>query len=267
MITLLNKLTMDRDGKISLAKTVTVGCVTVLFLAGSLWLGYKMLNAASTYAQVAQRPNKNIVILFLAGILWLGFFKRLYKIFAFYAGLRADTTEGRTFYFRMVRDSHGSNCTDWIPALQGNMAAGADNFKAKVFQRCKNLCFCRIAGKLAQGMATSVSAIKASLGILNFFKTFAPNVRMWKSSADLVSARASSYVFPSPTTTPSIPNGYPTYPSSSFDITIFMDRCIFISPSKGRITRGLNDVKNLNRVLYAQRLSSFADVYIRGFQV
>ena len=34
-------------------------------------------------------------------------------------------------------------------------------------------------------------------------------------------------IFPSPTTTPSMPNGYPTYPSSSLDITIFIHRCIF----------------------------------------
>ncbi len=179
----------------------------------------------------------------------LGFLKRPYKIFALYAGLRADSAQSRAFYFRMVRNGHRSNCAVGIPALQRNMIAGADNFKTKVFQGSKDLCLCRIAGELAQGMATSVSAIKASLGILNFFKTFAPNVWMWKSSADLVSARASSYVFPSPTTTPSIPNGYPTYPSSSLEITIFINRRIF-SPSFRRIAQGRNDVK-LNRVFCA----------------
>ena len=71
-------------------------------------------------------------------------------------------------------------------------------------------------------------ADSAQVGILNFFKTFAPKVWIWKSNADLVSARASSYVFPSPTTTPSMPNGYPTYPSSSLDITIFIHRCILL---------------------------------------
>ena len=179
----------------------------------------------------------------------LGLFKRLYKIFAFYPGLGTDSAQRRAFYFRMIRDGHGSNRAVRIPALQRDMIARADNFKTKVLQGGKDFCLCRVAGKLTQGMATSVSAIKASLGILNLFKTFAPKVRIWKSSADLVSARASSYVFPSPTTTPSMPNGYPTYPSSSLEMTIFMDRCIFISPSMQIITRGLDVVKNLYKGL------------------
>lgn len=191
------------------------------------------------------RDRTGRISLAKVGLAELGLFKRLYKIFAFYPGLGTDSAQGRAFYLRMIGNGHRSDCAVVIPALQRDVIAGTDNFKPKIFQGSKDFCLCRVAGELAQGIATSVSAIKASLGILNLFKTFTPNVRMWKSSADLVSARASSYVFPSPTTTPSMPNGYPTYPSSSLEITIFMDRCIFISPSMQIITRGLDVVKNL----------------------
>lgn len=173
----------------------------------------------------------------------LGQFKRLYKIFTFYTCLRTDSAKRRALYFRMIGDSHRRNCAIRVSTLQRDMVTWPDNFKTEALQCGKNLCLCCIAGKLTQGMATSVSAIKASLGNLNFFNTFVPKVRIWKSNADLVSARASSYVFPSPTTTPSIPNGYPTYPSSSLEMTIFTYRCIFISPLLRRITRRLGFVK------------------------
>ncbi len=46
-----------KDSRVSLAKTVAVSCATVLFLVGTMWLGYKILNAASTYMQVVQTSN------------------------------------------------------------------------------------------------------------------------------------------------------------------------------------------------------------------
>mgnify|MGYP001568257010 CR=1 FL=1 len=160
----------------------------------------------------------------------------LYKIFAFDFGLRTDGAKRRTLDSGMVRDGHGCDGMIGILSSQGDVAARADNFKSKTSQGGKNFGFGGIMRELAHGTVTSVSAIKASLGSFDLFNTFDPKVLIWKRRADVVSARASSYVSPSPTTTPSIPNGYPTYPSLSLAITILIGKCIFYSSYAPSVT-------------------------------
>ena len=163
-----------------------------------------------------------------AGILLLAVIG-LYKIFALDFGLRADGAKRRTLDSGMVRDGHGCDGMIGIFSLQRNMIARADNFKSKISQGGKDFCFGHVLREFTHGTVTSVSAIKASLGNFDLFNTFGPKVLMWKRMADVVSARAFSYVSPSPTTTPSMPNGYPTYPSLSLAITILIGKCILNS--------------------------------------
>ena len=153
----------------------------------------------------------------------------LYKIFAFDFGLRANGAQCGAFDPGMVRNRHWRNRVIGISSLQRNVIAFVDNFKAELFQSGKNFCFWGVMRKFSHGMVTSVSAIKASLGNRDLFNTFEPKVLRWKRRAEVVSARACSYVSPSPTTTPSMPIGYPTYPSCSLEITIFMGKCILNS--------------------------------------
>ena len=112
------------------------------------------------------------------------------------------------------------------------MVSWPDNFKTKALERMKDFFFLCINREFGQDIATSVSAINASFGKPNFLITLGPKVLMWNKIADFVSERASSYVSPSPTTTPSKPSGYPTYPSSSLEMTIlnFLNRCILLPP-------------------------------------
>src|ERR1017187_3011335 len=56
--------------------------------------------------------------------------------------------------------------------------------------------------------------------------------------ADLTSARASSYVLPSPTTTPLRPRGYAPYPSACFSTMILSCHIMGLSRSLSRIPSG-----------------------------
>ena len=78
-------------------------------------------------------------------------------------------------------------------------------------------------------------------GKSNFLMTLGPKVSIWNCIADLVSESASSYVLPSPATAPSSPRGYPTYPSSSLEITIlnFLNRCILLPPIRSITQQGI----------------------------
>jgi hypothetical protein len=154
------------------------------------------------------------------------------KIFSLNAGLTAYSAKSGRFQAGMIRNSHGSISAIGIFSLERNMISSPDNFKAKGLKGSKDFFFFSVNRELVQRIATSVSAIKASFGKPNFLITLIPKVSMWKRMADLVSVRASSYVLPSPTTTPSNPNGYPTYPSSSLEMTIlnFFNKCILLPP-------------------------------------
>ena len=166
--------------------------------------------------------------------------KCLNKIFSWNTGLSADSPQSRGFYSGMIRNSHRSDSAIRIFSLERNMITLPNYFKPQCLKSMKNfLEFC-IDREFIQEIATSVSAIKASFGKFVFLITLEPNVLMWNNIADFVSAKACSYVLPSPTTTPSNPSGYPTYPSSSFEMTIlnFLNRCIFIPPEKKYSTGG-----------------------------
>ena len=172
----------------------------------------------------------------------LSFVKCFNKIFSLYASLAADSAKSRGFQARMIRNSHRSGSAIGIFSLKRNMISWPDNFKTKDLKCSNDLIFLSVNREFIQRIATSVSAIKASFGKPNFLITLRPKVSMWKRIADLVSARASSYVFPSPTTTPSNPNGYPIYPSSSLEITIlnFFNKCILVPPILSIAQSGMN---------------------------
>ena len=152
-----------------------------------------------------------------------------YKIFAFDFGLGADQPERGAFDPGMVWNGHRRNGVVWILSSQGDVVARTDHFKTKPSEGGKDFCLWGVLREFTHGTVTSVSAMKASLGNFDLFNTLEPKVLMWKRMADVVSAKASSYVLPSPTTTPSMPKGYPTYPSLSLAITILMGKCILNS--------------------------------------
>ncbi len=101
---------------------------------------------------------------------------RLYKIFAFDFGLRADCAECRAFDPGMIGDRHWRDRMIRIISLQRNMNTFANNFKVELFQSGKNFCFWGVVREFSQGMVTSVSAMKSSLDKLDLFSTFEPKV-------------------------------------------------------------------------------------------
>ncbi len=162
------------------------------------------------------------------------FVESINKIFSFDTCLATDSAQSGRFYSRVIGDSHRRNSSIRVFSLERYMVSWPDNFEAKAFEGMKDFFFLCINREFGQDIATSVSAINASFGKPNFLITLGPKVSMWNLMADLVSERASSYVSPSPTTTPSNPRGYPTYPSSSLEITIlnFLNRCMALPPVK-----------------------------------
>ncbi len=160
------------------------------------------------------------------------FIKGLYKILPFDPCLCTDHSQSGRFYSMVIRNGHWRNAAVGIFSPERDMTALSDNFKPKAFESAERFVFFGVGGKFCQDMATFVSAIKASWGKSIFLITLVPKVLMWNVMADFMSASASSYVSPSPTTTPSSPSGYPMYPSSSFSMTILniLDRCILIPP-------------------------------------
>ena len=160
------------------------------------------------------------------------FVKGFDKIFSFNTCLTADDTQGGRFYSGMIRNSHRRISSIGVFSLERYMISWPYNFKSKALESMKDFFFLCVNREFAQDIATSVSAINASFGKPNFLITLGPKVLMWNRIADFVSARVSSYVSPSPTTTPSNPSGYPTYPSSSLEITIlnFLNICMLLPP-------------------------------------
>ena len=77
-----------------------------------------------------------------------------------------------------------------------------------------------LPGCIPRELHTMTSATKVS-NRSSVSRISREKVSIWNRIADFTSARASSYVSPSPTTTPLRPMGYAIYPSGCFSTMIF----------------------------------------------